>query len=192
MKRFHEFVLNENNILNMNDINGIENIKKRLAFLGINNYLITPYGVDVLTDVNLKDKDLRILTIKFHKIHGNFDISKNELDSLVNCPVIVEKGFFCDHNILKSLKNGPKRVGQSYHCQDNLLETLDYLPYDLNPDKITYLPNNKLSTEEIDKYWERRLMIDTSIIPQIKKYVSRKLKDKYRHLFSADEEFNMI
>ena len=88
----------------------------------IKNYTINPDGsIDVDGNVDLFNKYLTKLPIKFNKVTGWFDCSKNKLTSLEGCPNYVGTEFYCSYNELTSLEGCPKEVGGSFYCMLNPL-----------------------------------------------------------------------
>lgn len=82
---------------------------------GITNYTINPDGtVDVSGNVNLQDRGLTKLPIKFGRVSGNFSCSDNQLTSLDGSPTTVGGHFYCSNNLLTSLEGGPKEVGGAF------------------------------------------------------------------------------
>lgn len=94
---------------------------------GIENYTINKDGsIDVDRDVNLCNKGLSKLPLKFRKVSGNFDCSYNELISLEGSPSKA-RYFNCGSNKLTSLEHGPKNVDY-YNCTNNHLTSLEGAP----------------------------------------------------------------
>ena len=95
----------------------------------INNYIISDdYQVSVQGNVNLNDKlKGQTLPIIFDRIEGYFDISNNNLTSLVGCPKVVSRDFNFSKNKLTSLFDCPIEVGE-FDCSHNLLKNLSYGP----------------------------------------------------------------
>jgi hypothetical protein len=90
----------------------------------IENYKINPDGtVDVNGDVNLSFKKLTHLPLKFGRVSGSFDCSKNQLISLEGAPSEVY-WFDCSGNQLTSLEGAPLKVSSDFYCFDNQLTTL--------------------------------------------------------------------
>jgi hypothetical protein len=107
----------------------IEDIDSICRKYGITNYTVHPDGtVDVDGDVDLYEKKLTRLPIKFGKVSGSFWCSSNELTTLEGCPSSVGGHFYCDNNQLTTLKGGPKEVGGSFFCSRNKLTTLEGCP----------------------------------------------------------------
>ena len=116
----------------------------------ITNYTINEDGsIDVDGNVDLYDKKLKVLPLKFRNVSGNFlcgcnyltslegtpksvgrnfSCAVNQLTSLVGCPQSVGGDFICNYNRLTTLDGGPKRVGKCFSCRDNKLKSIDYLP----------------------------------------------------------------
>jgi hypothetical protein len=91
----------------------------------IKNWTINPDGtVDVVDDVNLFDKGLKKLPLKFGKVGGYFSCRNNQLITLEGAPKVVGGGFDCGHNQLTTLEGAPKVVGGDFGCGSNKLTTL--------------------------------------------------------------------
>lgn len=77
--------------------------------------------------VNLSNKNLCHLPVKFGKVKGHFLIAGNKLDTLEGCPDIVTGDFNCSRNDLTSLRHSPSIVEGSYYCSYNKLRSLQYI-----------------------------------------------------------------
>lgn len=89
-------------------------IREICADYDIRNYTINDDGsIDVDGDVNLSERGLDELPLKFNKVYGNFNCYSNKLISLEGCPKFVGHNFNCSDNKLTSLKYGPEKVGIS-------------------------------------------------------------------------------
>ena len=105
------------------------NIEKILNELGIENYTIRPdFRVDVDGDVNIRNRNLETLPVRFGKIKGSFDCSNNNLKSLEGAPSQVGYSFSCSYNNLKSLEGAPSQVGDNFYCFNNNLTSLTGAP----------------------------------------------------------------
>ena len=69
--------------------------------------------------------------IKFGKIGGKFDCSRNQLRSLEGAPKEVGGDFDCSRNQLQSLEGAPEKVGGSFNCGDNQLKSLEGSPQEI-------------------------------------------------------------
>jgi hypothetical protein len=100
-----------------------------LDYLGVENYVINEdNSVDVFSNVDISQRGLKKLPVKFNKIEGDFDCTCNSLNTLVNSPLEVSGFFDCSINKLYSLIRGPEIVKGGYYCSDNLLEDLQGFP----------------------------------------------------------------
>ena len=96
---------------------------------GIQNYTINGDGtVDVDGDVDLYNRGLTKLPLKFGKVSGNFYCSYNKFTTLEGCPREVVGDFYCHRNQLTTLEGCPKEVGGSFDCSHNQLTTLEGCP----------------------------------------------------------------
>jgi hypothetical protein len=82
-------------------------------------------SVDVDGWVNLDNKSLTRLPLRFGEISGDFMCSRNYLITLEGSPQEVGGDFSCSHNQLTSLEGAPKEVGESFHCFSNQLTSLE-------------------------------------------------------------------
>lgn len=82
------------------------------------------YVVNVNTTVDLFNKNLKSINVKFNEVNGNFDCSHNDLISLEGCPEIVKNSFNCKNNVLETLNGCPKIVNDDYYCNNS-----HFLPY---------------------------------------------------------------
>ena len=110
---------------------GFENIDidKICKKYGIENYIINPDGsIDVDNYVNLYNKELKKLPIKFNKVNGYFDCSFNNLTSLEGSPKEVNSSFHCHNNKLISFEYAPKIIRGDFWCDDNNIKSFEYFP----------------------------------------------------------------
>jgi hypothetical protein len=100
---------------------------------------------DVKGNVNISGMDLLIeIPVKFGKVTGNFDCSRNKLTSLKGAPQSVGGSFYCHLNQLTSLEGAPQSVGGSFYCDDNQLTSLGGSPQSIG--RVFYCANNKLTS----------------------------------------------
>ena len=98
------------------DAKQIENI---LSLLKVKKYTInSDLTVDVNGTVNMDDRDLTSIPIKFGIVTGNFICTNNRLTTLKNTPREVGGYFDCSFNKLTTLKGSPKKVG-TFACRSN-------------------------------------------------------------------------
>lgn len=99
----------------------------------IENYTINDDGsIDVDGHVDLKNKEIEELPLKFNKIYGSFTCSGNGLTTLKGSPIFVEKTFACYDNKLTSLEHCPQYIGGDFLCTDNYITDQKYTPIDIN------------------------------------------------------------
>jgi hypothetical protein len=84
--------------------------------------------LDVVGDVELGYKNLYEIPIKFGRIDGNFDVSRNNLTTLKNAPSYVSGGFYCTYNNLTSLEYAPSYIGRVFQFEYNKLTSLEGHP----------------------------------------------------------------
>ena len=86
-------------------------------------------SITVEGDISFRERQMTALPFKFKKAEGHFDCSKNKLESLENCPEIVQGSFACNDNRLTSLKGAPKSIAGNFNCSSNLyLRSLEGCP----------------------------------------------------------------
>jgi hypothetical protein len=114
---------------------------------GIENYNINPDGtVDVDGSVNLFERGLKKLPLKFGKVTGGFYCGGNKLTTLEGAPKEVGGDFYCDNNQLTTLEGAPKEVGGVFWCNTNKLTTLEGAPREVSGG--FYCQSNQLTTLE--------------------------------------------
>ncbi|MCK9471926.1 MAG: hypothetical protein M0Q88_09265, partial [Bacilli bacterium] len=95
----------------------------------IENYIINEDdSIDVDGNVDLFNKGLKVLPLKFRKVSGNFLCGHNKLTSLKGSPQSVGGWFECSSNQLTSLEGAPKNVGGDFYCGYNQLTSLEGAP----------------------------------------------------------------
>jgi hypothetical protein len=113
----------------------------------IENYTINPDGtVDVDGDVNLRNRRLKELPIKFGKVAGDFYCHDNQLTTLEGSPKKVGGNFWCHYNQLITLEGSLKEVSGGFYCSNNKLTTLEGAPKEVGGG--FYCDSNKLKTLE--------------------------------------------
>jgi hypothetical protein len=129
-----------------------EDIDSICKKFGIKNYTINEDStIDVDGNVNLHDKALTKLPLKFGKVSGNFYCHRNQLISLEGSPLSVGGGFYCHRNQLISLEGAPLSVGGNFDCGDNKLISLEGSPisvgryFDCSSNQLKSLEGSPLS-----------------------------------------------
>ena len=112
----------------------------------IKNYIINEDGsIDVDGDVNLSNRELIELPLKFRNVSGYFNCSDNKLTSLEGAPSSVDGHFGCSWNELTSLEGAPSSVDGAFSCRNNQLTSLDGCPssvsgaFDCSDNELTSL-----------------------------------------------------
>ena len=107
-----------------------EKVSKICKKYGIENWSIDKDGlVDVDGDVNLENKRLAKLPLKFGIVSGAFWCYNNKLTTLEGAPYSVDDHFGCSRNDLTTLEGAPKSVSGGFWCTYNKLTTLEGAPY---------------------------------------------------------------
>jgi hypothetical protein len=117
---------------------------------GIQDYTINGDGtVDVDGDVDLSERNLSKLPLKFGRVTGNFNCQNNKLTTLEGCPREVSGDFYCNNNqitIIKgelefvkvppNIENNPiQEVYQLFSTFKSFQDSLDY-NYFRSPNQI--------------------------------------------------------
>ena len=106
-----------------------EETKDWLDEVSIGKYTINDdLTVDVDGDVDLNNKKLEKIPVKFKSIGGYFNCGSNQLTSLEGCPKSVGGHFYCNNNKLTSLDGSPESVGGHFYCNNNKLTNLEGSP----------------------------------------------------------------
>jgi len=151
----------------------------------IGNYNINEDGsIDVDGNVNLYDKKLIELPLKFGKVSGDFACSRNQLTSLEGAPREVGYGFYCYNNQLTSLEGAPREVGDGFYCYNNQLTSLEGSPLEVGgnfhcyKNKLTSLEGSPLEVGGGFWCYENQL----SSLSGISKYISVRINCSYNKL----------
>ena len=134
----------------------------------ITNYTINPDGsIDVNGDVDLINKGLTELPLRFNKVSGYFDCDGNQLTSLKGSPKWVGDWFSCILNKLTSLDFGPDYVGDDFFCGENdLIDNLcdteigAYFYTTLRQDGLIFDDNRVTNYNEWRKMYKRKLILN--------------------------------
>ena len=90
--------------------------------LGIKNYTINDdLSINVDGYVNIRNKELTEIPIKFNKVSAYFDCSSNKLTSLKGSPRWVGKWFNCTSNDLIDLYDAPDYVEGNFMCDESVV-----------------------------------------------------------------------
>ena len=140
-----------------------ENLKSDIESIckeyGIKNYIINTDGyIDVNGNVDLYNKNLTKLPLKFNKVSGIFDCSYNQLTTLEGSPKEVGEDFDCRWNQLPSLKGCPKEIGGDFDCYNNLLTTLEGGPTKLGGNVYCY--NNPLPKIILNSRYQKKILLE--------------------------------
>lgn len=125
------------------------------------------YIVNVNNNVNLYNKDLKKIEVKFHEVNGYFNCSTNQLTSLKGSPNKIKSYFDCSGNLLTNLKYSPSSVGEYYDCYDNNLISLKGCTKFFN--NYLYLDKNDLTLESL-KYLPEVEYVDIQDNPKLKDF----------------------
>ncbi len=117
MKTFKEYLTEET-----------VNFSKDISMKDLKKYIGKDEVISVTGNVDLVDENLDEIPVKFDEVHGAFQITKNNLTTLKNCPKIVAGDFYINRNNLPTLKDGPISVGGDYICRANRLANLEGAP----------------------------------------------------------------
>ena len=93
----------------------------------IKNYFInSDMSISVNGLVNLHNKHLEKLPLKFKEVSDDFYCSYNQLTNLEGCPEKVSGGFYCSGNQLTSLEGCPD--ARDIHCVNNKITSFEGIP----------------------------------------------------------------
>ena len=102
---------------------------KWLKKMDITDYSVDSEGfVNVDGDVDISNKKLTSIPVKFGYVGGYFYCHYNNLSSLQGAPREVGGYFYCHYNNLSSLQGAPREVGGSFECWNNNLTSLEGAP----------------------------------------------------------------
>ena len=126
----------------LNLFENFEDIHKICSEYGIENYTINGDGsIDVDGNVNLSERGLTKLPLKFNNVSHSFSCNSNNLTTLEGSPKSVGGDFYCNHNGLTTLEFSPQSCGGFYFKYNPIYDKLgdiDYKSYikQINRDKI--------------------------------------------------------
>ncbi len=107
-------------------------IKKICSIYKIKGIKINPdLSINVKGDVDLSDKNLQSIPLKFSRVEGSFWINDNNLRNLQGCPEWVGGDFFVYNNNLSSLVGGPQIVKGEYSARSNKLSSTEGFPLEV-------------------------------------------------------------
>ncbi|MCK9477048.1 MAG: hypothetical protein M0R46_14070 [Candidatus Muirbacterium halophilum] len=136
-----KYIRTFNESINRSDIDSICEI------YNIKNYIINEDGsIDVDGDVDLYNKKLKALPLKFRNVIGNFYCSYSQLISLEGSPQSVGKNFSCYKCQLITLEGAPHTIGGDFNCSVNKLTSLEGAPKSIGGD--FYCGYNQLTSLE--------------------------------------------
>ncbi|MCK9476326.1 MAG: hypothetical protein M0R46_10420 [Candidatus Muirbacterium halophilum] len=159
----------------------------------ITNYTINEDGsIDVNGNVNLVNRQLKVLPLKFRNVNGFFNCGFNELITLEGAPQRVGGDFYCGDNQLTSLMDCPQSVGGDFSCYDNQLTSLVGCPqiiggeFDCSDNNLTSLEgapkrvggifwcyyNNLKNIDYLPKYYKELYIGDDPISKIIKLFTT--------------------
>ncbi|MCK9472063.1 MAG: hypothetical protein M0Q88_09970 [Bacilli bacterium] len=166
----------------------------------ITNYTINEDGsIDVDGKVDLYDKKLKVLPLKFRKVSGNFECSFNELTSLKGSPQTVGGNFYCRGNQLTTLEGAPQSIGGFFYCNNNQLTSLEGAPQSIGG--CFFCSYNQLTTlEGVHKRVGGIFWCDSNKLKNIdylsKYYKELSIRDnpisKIINLFTTSNEYGRI
>ena len=115
-------------------------------------YVITNYtinddlSIDVDDNVDLYNKSLTKLPLKFRNVGGDFYCQGNQLTTLEGAPQSVGGDFYYNGNKLTTLEGAPQSVGGNFNCANNQLVSLEGAPQSVGSN--FYCNNNQLTSLE--------------------------------------------
>ncbi len=122
-------------------------IRKLCKLYKIHDFKINDDGsIDTKYSVDLSNRDLDEIPIKFNKVRGYFDCSNNNIKSLKNSPKIMEGHFICSSNNITNLIHSPLYISGLFQCSNNPLESLE--GYNGSMDNLHYHGKEKFIRKE--------------------------------------------
>jgi hypothetical protein len=112
------------------------------------------------------------IPIQFNTINGNFDCSHNNLTSLKGCPFKIKKDFNCHNNDLKDINDLNSKI---------LFKSIRF--------HLKWI--DEIKQDVWDKYFLYWYNKDSNIIYVLKDKISDNIKNKYSHIFNANN-FDLI
>lgn len=92
----------------------------------IKKYNINDDGsIDVFEDVDISNKYLIKIPIKFNEVYGDFLCNNTNIVSMKNCPNIIHKNFNMGFNKIKKIEHSPIDVGEKFNLEHN--KNLSYI-----------------------------------------------------------------
>ena len=101
------------NKMKLNEI-AEQNIEQLLNEMGIENYEITPRGVDVEGDVKIP-REWTSIPFQFNFVSAGFYCVRANITSLQGAPREVGGNFYCQYTNITSLQGAPREVGGNFH-----------------------------------------------------------------------------
>ncbi|MCK9471980.1 MAG: hypothetical protein M0Q88_09540 [Bacilli bacterium] len=168
------------------NISEIEAICKKY---NIKNYIINEDGsIDVDGDVDLYDKKLKVLPLKFRKVSGDFLCGHNKLTSLKGSPQSVGGDFSCSGNQLTSLEGAPQSICGDFYCNDNQLISLEGAPQRVSGLFLCY-SNNLKNIDYLPKYYKELYISNNPISKIIKLFTT---SDRTGVIYDNREDKDLI
>ena len=161
---------------------GFEDIDAICQKYAITNYTInSDRSIDVNDGVDLSNKNLDKIPLKFNKVSGNFNCGNNQLISLEGSPKEVGSWFFCNDNKLITLEGGPEKVNSGFICTGNNLVNLIGSPKYVGGDFYCY-GNKLISLEGAPKEIGGHSIIGDPVKRQIINYLPKLIWDNMDHI----------
>jgi len=121
-------ILSGNNDMKLNEIIKSKLTPSQVKWLkkmDISEYSVDSEGfVNVDGNVDISNKRLKVIPVKFGYVGGAFFCNHNNLSSLQGAPREVGGDFYCSFNNLTSLQGAPREVGGNFYCSFNNLTSL--------------------------------------------------------------------
>lgn len=116
-------ILNDKSLSHSGRVEKIDIICRKL---GIYRYILNyDYSIDCSGSINLNDKGLTEIPLKFRKVFS-FDIKNNKLKSLKNCPTEL-RYLDASNNQIESLEYCPKIITSSLKLKNNKIKSVEGL-----------------------------------------------------------------
>lgn len=125
------------------------------------------YTVNAQSDINISNRSLSAIRVKFNNVRGSFFCNNNHLSSLLGAPEIIEGEFVCCDNRLTNLLHSPKKVNSHYYIYCNQLVSLKGCPRYVGG--VFHVSDNQLTNllwEEFPDFVKGSVILKNNPLPQ--------------------------
>ncbi len=146
------------------------------------------YVVNIDGGVNLNNKNLTTIPVKFGRVKKHFNVFSNQLTNLDFCPNYVGTDFLIDGNNISSLEGMPRFIGGNAALNNNPIKNLKGMSQRIG---LSIFLDNTLITslEGIPKNVHNTLSVERCQLTSLK-YCPKKIKGDF--LFSENDVENLL